>query len=57
MKYVKCSFRFGEQVLNSKLSIKQEIEEIVTSLKPDQTSLSRPRFNELLRVQFRFQYG
>ena len=48
----KFSYRFAEQVLNSKLVLKQEIEGILTSPKIDITDLSRPRFNEILREHF-----
>jgi len=46
------SFRFAEQVLNSKLSIKQEIESILTNDHVDFSQLSRPKFNEILDKQF-----
>jgi len=46
------SFRFAEQVLNSKLALKEEIERTIENLNPDPTDLSRPRFNELLRAKF-----
>jgi hypothetical protein len=46
------SFRFAEQVLNSKLVIKQEIESILTSDAIDIASLSRPGFNKILREAF-----
>ena len=42
------SFRFAEQVLNSKLAIKQEIESVLTDPKIDISSLSRPGFNKCL---------
>lgn len=48
----KYSYRFAEQVLNSKLSLKQEIESILTNSSVDLSSLSRPYFNELLRKLF-----
>lgn len=48
----KYSYRFAEQVLNSKLSLKQEIESILTNSSIDISSLSRPHFNELLRESF-----
>ena len=48
----KFSFRFAEQVLNSKLATKQEIESILTDASIDVSSLSRPRFNEVLREKF-----
>lgn len=46
------SFRFAEQVLNSKLSLKDEIETILLETVPDITKLSRPAFNELLKERF-----
>jgi hypothetical protein len=46
------SFRFAEQVLNSKLAIKKEIEAVLTDPGLDITQLSRPKFNELLDEAF-----
>lgn len=46
------SYRFAEQVLNSKLSIKQEIETTIKDPSIDISQLSRPRFNELLDISF-----
>jgi hypothetical protein len=46
------SYRFAEQVLNSKLAIKQEVEGVLTSEKLDTASLSRPNFNKALRESF-----
>jgi len=40
------SYRFAEQVLNSKLSLKEEIRGVIENLDPDPKDLSRPRFNE-----------
>jgi hypothetical protein len=48
----KFSFRFAEQVLNSKLSIKQEIEDTLTDPKTDLKLLSRPNFNAILDSKF-----
>lgn len=48
----KFSYRFAEQVLNSKLALKQEIENVLTSSRIDVSSLSRPRFNEILEKMF-----
>jgi hypothetical protein len=45
-------YRFAEQVLNSKLTLKQEIENILTDPKIDVASLSRPHFNEILKEEF-----
>ena len=42
------SFRFAEQVLNSKLAIKQEIVSVLTDPRIDVSTLSRPRFNKWL---------
>jgi hypothetical protein len=42
------SFRFAEQVLNSKLAIKQEIESILSDPSINLSDLSRPRFNSIL---------
>jgi hypothetical protein len=46
------SFRFAEQVLNSKLELKREIEEMLTSPSLDLATLSRPNFNALLKESF-----
>jgi hypothetical protein len=46
------SYRFAEQVLNSKLAIKQEVESLLTNAAIDITSLSRPIFNKVLREAF-----
>ena len=46
------SFRFAEQVLNSKLSLKQEIIDVITNPKIEISKLSRPVFNEILDESF-----
>ena len=46
------SFRFAEQVLNSKLSQKEEIENVLLETIPDISKLSRPAFNEPLKERF-----
>ena len=46
------SYRFAEQVLNSKLALKEEIEGIFTEEIPDTGVLSRPAFNKLLDERF-----
>jgi hypothetical protein len=48
----KLSFRFAEQVLNSKLSLKEEIDLTLLDTVPDIAKLSRPAFNELLKNRF-----
>jgi hypothetical protein len=45
-------YRFAEQVLNSKLAIKQEIEEALTHPSIQIPTLSRPEFNKVLRDKF-----
>lgn len=46
------SFRFAEQVLNSRLAIKQEIEQIITDSKINISELTRPNFNSVLDSLF-----
>jgi hypothetical protein len=46
------SFRFAEQVLNSKLAIKQELEHIFNDPSIDIPTLSRPNFNQVLETIF-----
>ena len=46
------SYRFAEQVLNSRLSIKNEIEDIIRLSATDLSQLSRPFFNEVLKEHF-----
>jgi restriction endonuclease BglII len=47
------SYRFAEQVLNSRLSIKQEIESVLQDPSIIVSDLSRPRFNEVLDELFK----
>ncbi len=53
IRLVHYSFRFAEQVLNSKFSIKKEIEEILQHPSIKLEELSRPRFNEVLDELFK----
>jgi hypothetical protein len=46
------SYRFAEQVLNSRLSIKQELEDVLLDPSIELSELSRPRFNEVLQELF-----
>ncbi len=48
----KFSYRFAEQVLNSKLTLKQEIEDVLIDSSIDISSLSRPHFNDVLKDRF-----
>jgi hypothetical protein len=46
------SYRFAEQVLNSNLLIKNEIESVLLDQPIDMAALSRPRFNAVLQERF-----
>ncbi len=46
------SYRFAEEVLNSKLALKQEIEKTIFGSHIDISSLSRPDFNRVLKNIF-----
>ena len=46
------SYRFAEQVLNSRLALRQEIEEILTDQSLMIPDLSRPTFNKELDLRF-----
>ena len=48
----KFSFRFAEQVLNSKLNLLKECESILTDKSINIGELSRPGFNKILREKF-----
>lgn len=46
----KFSYRFAEQVLNSKLVLKQEIEDVLMNPEIDIATLSRPNFKKILKM-------
>ena len=46
----KFSYRFAVQVLNSKLALKQEIEDVLMDSSIDIASLSRPHFKSAIQV-------
>ncbi len=46
------SYRFAEEVLNSKLSVKNEIEQILNDPSIEIPTLSRPNFNDVLKELF-----
>ncbi|MFC2152186.1 BglII/BstYI family type II restriction endonuclease [Bacteroidota bacterium] len=48
----KYSYRYAEQIINSKLQLKNEIESIILSVQDELENLSRPKFNELLEKAF-----
>lgn len=48
----KYSYRFAEQVFNSNLALKEEVENILFYTTQDLSILSRPKFNQILRNEF-----
>jgi len=50
MRFQTFSYRFTEQVLNSKLETKREIENIISSI--EHRGYSRPELNEIFRAKF-----
>jgi len=52
MRFRTYSYRFAEQVLNSKLELKKEIEEIIKSVKVKPKGFSRPELNRILEARF-----
>ena len=53
MRFKTYSYRFAEQVLNSKLELKKEIEEIIESVKVKPEGFSRPELNRILEAKFK----
>jgi hypothetical protein len=45
MKYSSWSYRYAEQILNSKLSLKKEIEEALSAVKIPSQGIRRPELN------------
>jgi len=52
MRFRTWSYRFAEEVLNSKLSLKKEIEDIIESINLSPNEVSRPRLNKAFRKEF-----
>ena len=52
IRLLKYSYRFAEQVLNSNLNLKNEIDEIIFEAARDLSVLSRPNFNSFLEEGF-----
>ena len=48
----KYSYRFAEQVFNGKISLKNEVEDILYTSTNDLSILSRPKFNSILKDSF-----
>ena len=52
MRFRTYSYRFAEQVLNSKLDLKMEIEEMIGSIEVKSKAFSRPELNRILEAKF-----
>ncbi|HEV8143015.1 MAG TPA: BglII/BstYI family type II restriction endonuclease [Methylomirabilota bacterium] len=52
IRFERFLYRFAEQVLNSKLALKHEVEGILTSEAIEVASLSRSNFNKVLKESF-----
>lgn len=52
MNFTTYSYRFAEEVLNSKLSTKKEIEDIISSINIPNDQVSRPRLNAEFKKEF-----
>jgi len=52
MRFRTYFYRFAKQVLNSKLELKEEIEEIIESVKVKPKAFSRPELNKILETKF-----
>ena len=48
----KYSYRFAENILNSKLELKKEVEEILVDAEVNFSKLTRPHYNEILKDRF-----
>ena len=53
MQYRTYSYRFAEEVLNSKFSLKKEITDIISLLNPDCSTVNRPTFNQIVEDAFK----
>jgi len=52
MRFRSWSYRFAEQILNSKFSTKKEIETIIESINLKPEEISRPKLNNVFREEF-----
>ena len=52
MKFTTWSYRFAEEILNGKLAVKREIEDIIRSVNISKDHLTRPALNEAFRKEF-----
>jgi len=52
MRFRTYSYRFAEQVLNSKYSTKKEIEDVIASVNLKSVEMSRPNLNKVFEKEF-----
>ncbi len=52
MRFRSWSYRFAEEVLNSKLPMKRELEEIINSIHLKPAEITRPKLNEEFKKEF-----
>jgi len=52
MRFRTWSYRFGEEVLNSNLPLKKEIEEVIKSINFSPSEVTRPTLNQAFREEF-----
>ena len=52
MRFVSWSYRYAEQILNSKLAIKKEIEDALPAVKIQSQGLRRPELNTAIEKEF-----
>lgn len=52
MRFRIWSYRFAEEVLNSKLALKKEIEDVIKSIHFSPSEVTRPKLNQAFRREF-----
>ena len=52
MRFKTWSYRFAEEVLNSKLALKKEIEDVIESIHFSRSEVTRPKLNQAFREEF-----
>jgi hypothetical protein len=51
MRFLTWSYRYGEQILNSKLAFRKEIEEAISAVELPPAGMSRPQLNAEIAKQ------
>jgi len=51
LRFLSWSFRYGEQILNSKLTLRKEVEDALTAIQVPEHGLSRPQLNVEIEKQ------